>query len=38
MSKKIRKKCCNKYKKKGKYCKNCPLLVKKEKTEIKASK
>ncbi len=23
--KKLKKKCCKKYKKKGKYCKKCPL-------------
>jgi len=26
--KKVKKKCCRKYLKEGKHCKNCPLLVK----------
>ena len=28
---KVKKKCCKKYKKKGKYCKKCPKLHKKKK-------
>ncbi|WP_265588539.1 hypothetical protein [Desulfotalea psychrophila] len=27
MGKKEKKKCCGKFEKKGKYCKNCPCLV-----------
>lgn len=27
MGKKVKKKCCGKCDKKGKYCKSCPLLV-----------
>jgi len=30
-----RKKCCNKYKKKGKHCGKCPFLKKKQKKRKK---
>jgi hypothetical protein len=28
--KKVKKSCCGKYKKKGKHCSKCPLLIKKK--------
>jgi len=33
--KKVKKKCCEKYLKSGKHCKDCPLLVPKEVKEKK---
>lgn len=39
--KKAKKKCCGKYKKTGKHCKDCPMILKpkkKKKTEKKKKK
>jgi hypothetical protein len=36
--KKLKKKCCNKYKKKGVHCSNCPLTAHDKDSELKKEK